>query len=310
MSRVDPSKSIEASSVLAEADKLMKKTLMRWSPDYLGAEPLYKKAAQAFKLAGMASASVDAYRKASDCAYHLKNPHMASTLLETAGKDMSLSKDVAGKTEAARLFAEAAGFLQEAGEDVRAADLKLRAAKTVEGFDKDLAARFVDECIALFDGDPEKDVYAVDPLRKALQQHLALGKHASAMRTMDRLWKVWTRLDQKHNLYKLVLSRVVLLLAAADPVTAQGELDKYLDLPGFMDAGECAAAEELLQTYSELFFGGWAGGGGGAAAQQMHWNKHAHPLFRVGLGRPSLLQTFCNHTHLPFNTHTRACACA
>lgn len=103
----------------------------------------------------------------------------------------------------------------------------------------------------MFDGDEDKDVYAVDPLRKAMQMQLSLGKHASAMRTMDRLWKVWSRLDQKHNLYKLVLSRVILLLAAADPVAAQQEYDKNLDLGGFATTAEAEVAEDLLQAYSE-----------------------------------------------------------
>ena len=177
---------------------------------------------------------------------------MAASTLETAARDLAMGKSTPEKIECARLYAEAAGYLQEDGETVRAADLKMRASKQVEAFDKDLAARFVDECIALFDGDSDKDVYAVEPLRKALQAHLALGKHASAMRVMDRLWVVWARLDQKHNLYKLVLSRVVLLLAAADAVTAQAEYDKHLDLPGFMAASESAASEDLLSAYSAL----------------------------------------------------------
>lgn len=163
----------------------------------------------------------------------------------------SVAKDVASKTEACRLWAEAAGFLQEAGETVRSADLRLRAAKAAEGFDNDLAIRMVDEVINMFDGDEDKDVYAVEPLRKALQTQLALGKHASAMRTMDRLFAVWTRLDQKHNLYKLVISRVILLLAAADPVAAQQEYDRHLDLAGFSSTAEAEAAEDLLTAYCE-----------------------------------------------------------
>ena len=219
----------------------------------------------------MASSSTDAYRSAADCSFRLKNYKMAASTLEAAGRDLSLGKAQSDKIEAARLFAEAAGFLQEDGETVRAADLKMRASKQVEAFDRDLAARFVDECIALFDGDSDKDVYAVEPLRKALQAHLSLGKHASAMRVMDRLWAVWTRLDQKHNLYKLVLSRVVLLLAAADAVMAQAEYDKHLDLAGFMSAGECAATEDLLQAYSAFLLAF------PSLAQACSTRTHAHP---------------------------------
>ena len=235
---------------LALAEKALSTSMLKWKPDYIAAEPHFQRAGRGFKQQGLSQSSVDAFRRAADCSFKMGNLKQASSTLEGIAKEMAVAKDAAGKTEGARLYAEAAGFLQEAGEPVRAADLKLRAAKLVEGFDKDLAARFVDECISLFDGDEDKDVYAVEPLRKALTQQLALGRHASAMRTMDRLWKVWARLDQKHNLYKLALSRVVLLLGAADPLAAQQEYDKFLGLDGFLQANESAAAEDIIQAYS------------------------------------------------------------
>lgn len=247
----DPAKVKEATEELKLGEKAIAKTMFKWKPDWVEGEPHFQRAARAFKSAGLMDSAVDAWRKAANCSYHMGNLKQGAVTLETAGREMSMAKDDKGKTEAARLYAEAAGLLQEASEPVRAADLKLRAAKQVEAFDKDLAMRFVDECIALFDGDSDKDVYAVEPLRKAMQAQLGLGKHASAMRTMDRLWAVWTRLDQKHNLYKLVLSRVILLLAAADPVAAQAEYDSRLDLGGFASADEAAAAEDLLQAYSD-----------------------------------------------------------
>jgi hypothetical protein len=95
-------------------------------------------AGRAFKAAGLMDSAVSAWRRAADCSYKMGNLKQGSQTLESAGRDMSMAKDNAGKVEAARLYAEAAGFLQEASEPVRAADLKLRAAKLVEGFDKDL----------------------------------------------------------------------------------------------------------------------------------------------------------------------------
>ncbi len=92
-------------------------------------------------------------------------------------------------------------------------------------------------------------MYAKDALTKVLGHQLALGKHASAMRTMDKLAGVYLRLKQPHNLTKLILSRVVLLLAAADPVAAQREYDRQLDAPGFSSAPEAEAAEDLLVAY-------------------------------------------------------------
>jgi hypothetical protein len=69
---------------------------------------------------------------------------------------------------------------------------------------------------------------------------------------MDKLANVYVRLNQPHNLSKLILSRIVLLLAAADPVAAQAEYDRQLDAPGFSSAPEAEAAEDLLVAYAEL----------------------------------------------------------
>jgi tetratricopeptide (TPR) repeat protein len=215
------------------------------------AEPHFQRAARAFKSAGLLDSAVEAWRKAADCSIKMGNLKQAAVTLESAGRELAVLKEESSKVGACKLWAEAGGLLQEAGEAVRAADLKLRAAKLVEAFDPDLALRLTDETCNIFDGDTDKDVYAVEPLRKVMQMQLALGKHASAMRTMDRLFGVWTRLNQKHNLFKLVLSRVVLLLAAADPVSAQREYEKNFNLDGFVSTDEAAGAEDLLSAYSE-----------------------------------------------------------
>jgi len=250
-SRLDPSKASEAQKELAEGLKQIQTTLLRWKPDYLAAEPCFQKAGRLFKLAGLMDSAVDAWRKAADAAVRLGNLKQAAMTLENASREMSIAKDEAGKRCAIKLMADCASLLSEAGEPVRAADLRLRGAKLAEGFDKELAFTMVDQVISIFEGDDDKDVYAVDPLKKALTMQLSLGKHASAMRSFDKLYKIWSRLDQKHNLYKCVLSRVVLLLAAADPIAAQHEFDKHFDLPGFTATEEAAAAEDLIGAYTE-----------------------------------------------------------
>jgi tetratricopeptide (TPR) repeat protein len=250
-SRLDPSKAKEASAELAEGMKQIQTSVFKWKPDYLAAEPCFQKAGRLFKLAGLMDSAVDAWRKAADAAVHLGNLKQAAMTLENASREMSVAKDEAGKRCAIKLMADCASLLSEAGEPVRAADLRLRGAKLAEGFDKDLAYTMVDQVISIFEGDDDKDVYAVDPLKKALTMQLSLGKHASAMRSFDKLYKIWSRLDQKHNLYKCILSRVVLLLAAADPIAAQHEFDKHFDLAGFTATEEAAAAEDLIGAYTE-----------------------------------------------------------
>lgn len=108
----------------------------------------------------------------------------------------------------------------EAGDPVRSVDLRMRAGKLYEGFNNDKAAKIYDEAACVFDGDEDKDVYAADALKKIMTHQLGVKHHASAVRTMDRLTKIFLRLNQPHNIHKLILSRVVLLLADGDAVAA------------------------------------------------------------------------------------------
>ena len=52
-------------------------------------------------------------------------------------------------------------------------------------------------------------------------------------------------------MFKTLLARVILLLAGADPVTAQREYERCLDIPGFAASDEAAAAEDMIGCYSE-----------------------------------------------------------
>ena len=133
---------------------------------------------------------------------------------------------------------------------MRASDLRLQAGKQLEGVDKERAARLYDLAAEIFDGADDKDVYAVTPLQKIFREQLIVGKHASAMRTLDRLVKIYRRLNQPHNIVKVLLSRVILLLAGADPVTAQREFERNLGEADFAASPEGAAAEDMIIAYS------------------------------------------------------------
>jgi hypothetical protein len=226
--------------------------MMKWKPDYLMAEPCFKNAAKLFRAAGMQDSALDALKKAAMCSAKLGNVKQASLTLETAARDAGLSKDPAGKSIASELYVEAAEYLIEAGETVRASDVLLLAGKMLEGFDKNGASKLFDRAAELFDGDEDKDVYAVQPLQKILREQLTVGKHASSMKTIEKLIAIYRRLNQPHNVHKALLSRVILILAAADPVGAQREYERCLDIDSFAASDEAAAAEDMIGCYTEM----------------------------------------------------------
>ena len=140
----------------------------------------------------MYDSALDAYRKAAASALAMDNLKQAAVTLETAAREWSMLPG-SGKQSAGELYAEAANLLQDAGELARASDLKVKAGKQLESINKDRANKLFEEAAAVFDGDTDKDVYAVQPLQLVLREQLALGKHASATRTLDKLLKVRSR---------------------------------------------------------------------------------------------------------------------
>lgn len=198
----DATKLKEAQAALAEGDKAVSTSMLKWKPDYLTAEPAYQRAARAFKSAGLLDSAVKAWRKAADCSIKTGNVKQAVATLDAAARELSYVSAggaFANKEIAAGMLSEAGTLLFEVGEAPRAAELKLRAGKLLEGFNNDRAAGLYDEATSFFDGDEDKDVYAKEALSKVFQHHMALGKHASAMKTLDKLAGELTMRHDHHD---------------------------------------------------------------------------------------------------------------
>ena len=159
---------------------------------------------------------------------HTNRIVQAAATLETTAREWSALPlpGNSSKEAAATLYNEVSAILLEAGELVRAVDCKLSAGKMYEAFDKERAARLYDEAAGMFDGVDDKDVYALQPLNKVLKEQLSVGKFASAMRTLEKLVRLYGRLSQAHNVHRSILARIILLLASADPVSAQREFEQ------------------------------------------------------------------------------------
>jgi tetratricopeptide (TPR) repeat protein len=157
-SRSDPTKAVEGEEALAEGDKHLSTGLLKWKPDYMAAEPCFQRAARAFKTAGLLESAVKAWRKAADCSLKVPNPKQAVVTLEAAARELSFASSAGSgannyKETASAMLSEAGTLLYETGEPPRAAELKLRAGKLLEGFNNDRAAKLYDEAASYFDGD-------------------------------------------------------------------------------------------------------------------------------------------------------------
>ena len=89
--------------------------------------------------------------------------------------------------------------------------------------------------------------FVLSSVRRALTRHSLVHLLVCAHTV-----QIYTRLNQPHNVYKGLLSRVVLLLAAADPVAAQRAFEHSLDVTGYAASDEAGAAEDMIGCYSEM----------------------------------------------------------
>lgn len=72
----------------------------------------------------------------------------------------------------------------------------------------------------------------------------------AAFTIMAKLTKIWTRLSQQHNIAKLALTKVILLLAELRSESARAAYNEHLATDGFCARAEAEACEELI-----IFFG-------------------------------------------------------
>ena len=69
------------------------------------------------------------------------------------------------------------------------------------------------------------------------------------MMIMSDMTLRFAALKQQHNVLKMVLSRIVLLLVEGEAAAAQQELDCAFSLEEFVDSNEAKAAGKLLAAY-------------------------------------------------------------
>jgi len=113
------------------------------------------------------------------------------------------------------------------------------------------ADRYFQEAVQAFSSAPGKEAYATKPLKEAAGFLVRAGMHASAMKLYQYLLRTFAALKQPHNVRKAVLCRAVLLLAAGDPVAAEGEFQFALDVDGFASSREAEAIESLVGAYKD-----------------------------------------------------------
>lgn len=219
-------------------------TMFRWKPDWEAAQPLFEKAALAYKKAGAMTKSKAAYEKASLAQERLNSPWHAAKLLETAG---TLAKECA-EDEVTEFFRRACSLYAEAGRAQSGADALCRGAKAVEAKDPNSAAELLKQACEIYESE-EKQHYAHDAHRSLIGLYVKSERYGEAAEALQRFATCCSKSGATNNQNKAYLGVVVVWLYAQNAKEADACYNDSLGVDSFMNSEEAAAASDLLSAY-------------------------------------------------------------
>ncbi|KAG7390405.1 hypothetical protein PHYPSEUDO_007928 [Phytophthora pseudosyringae] len=257
MSSLQQHKCAEAAAQLKQAEKaLAKRSFFRGSPDFLSAAPLLDKAGELFRLGGDFEASKQAFARCADAQQHNQSPFRAAQAWENVAKTalQQLKAERSGAqqrtAEARKAYETASGLYVDMGELGKAADALVKGAQACEGHGSgadDVLPLYWRACDLLEAQD--KPHLAVETFRKTLSFLVKCGKYNEATTLLGRMTALYEAMDQRHNVHKMHLSQVVLMLAAGDVPAADALYSRCLQDDSFLSSDDCALAEDLVRAF-------------------------------------------------------------
>ncbi|KAK1930166.1 Gamma-soluble NSF attachment protein [Phytophthora citrophthora] len=260
MSSLQQGKCAEATAQLKQAEKaLAKRSFFRGSPDYLNAAPLLDKAGELFRLGGDFEASKQAFARCADAQQHNQSPFRAAQAWENVAKTalQQLKAERAGThsaqqrtAEARKAYETASNLYVDMGEFGKAADALVKGAQACEahGSDADDVLPLYWRACDLLEAQ-DKPHFAVETFRKTLSFLVKVGKYTEAVKLLDRLTVLYEAMDQRHNVHKMHLSQVILMLSSGDVPAADALYSRCLQDDSFLSSDDCALAEDLVRAF-------------------------------------------------------------
>ncbi|OWZ18387.1 Gamma-soluble NSF attachment protein [Phytophthora megakarya] len=257
MSSLQQGKCAEAAAQLKQAEKaLAKRSFFRGSPDYLNAAPFLDKAGELYRLGGDFEASKQAFARCADAQQHNQSPFRAAQAWEnvakTALQQLKAERNNAQQrtAEARKAYETASGQYVDMGEFGKASDALVKGAQACESHGSspdDVLPLYWRACDLLEAQD--KPHFAVETFRKTLSFLVKCGKYNDATKLLDRMTTLYEAMDQPHNVHKMHLSQVILMLASGDVPAADALYSRCLQDDSFLSSDDCALAEDLVRAF-------------------------------------------------------------
>eukprot|EP00741_Cyanophora_paradoxa_P008330 tig00001292_g8059.t1 len=159
---------------------------------------------------------------------------------------------VADASKAAELYRKASGYYKENANYDKAVECLVRCAKFLEGI-RELEEQAAEAYFEAMDTvkDHDREHWNADCFKSATGFFIKAQRWDKAAQTLDRQVEVYKVLDQKNNIYKAQLSKVVVQLHRGDVVAADKALEAALKDDAFASSQEGKAALTLMDAYDK-----------------------------------------------------------
>ena len=235
----------EGLRLIQEAEKHLKTSFFKWSPDFDSAADKYQKAAVCFRVAQAYDRAKEAYVKTAEC--HQKNNqlfHAGKALTEAANISCGAKK----YQEAIQLMDQASMLYREYGTPDTACINLVATAKRMEVAEPLEAIKLYEKAADIAEND-EKLREAAKHLTDVSRLLSKCKKYPEAVNIMKRQVDIYEKVGHSGSLYNLVLCIVLVHLTGNDTIAAENMYHRAFEYPGFGDSDAAEAVEMILEAY-------------------------------------------------------------
>ena len=151
---------------------------------------------------------------------------------------------------AGELYKKTSDYYLAHGSADRAAEMLEKAAKAWDTIDSKKTIEFYTEALALIESE-DRPRAGIDIFKRAISYAAKSLAWDEAIVFSKKLIELYTRLDQKHYLNKIILTVIILSLGKGDVVQASNLYSNYSGFGNFGGSEEGKAATTILEALEE-----------------------------------------------------------
>jgi len=237
-------KTLEAEEHIRKAEKYLKTSFMKWTPDYDPAADEFSRAATCFKVGKEHDRTLDALTRACECYKEVKSLYQAAKMLE---QSVIICRDAGKLDQIVDLSSRGAMLYRQAGNPESAAQLLEKGAKILEPkFPEKALDLYAKAAVTIATEDRPKE--AAEYLTKVARLNAKAKRYEETIKTLRQTIELQQDCGKTMLTGRLVGGLVLTQLALEDVVAAN---KAYSEFGGWCETDLAGALQEVLQAFED-----------------------------------------------------------